>query len=518
MRRLGSVMYGCSIRFVPIAKGRVMSRRGAEDGQSTRPCASSSRGHCAEIWTVRFGAILSSNAALADDQTARGTIIDCMIIACTIVERTVRRRADTTNIDGRSIDTTNIDSTNIDPAARSSIQRTAVELALAAEHDAAGRHDAAVDALANAAGRGDVEALTRLGLRLVVGDRAPLLPREGVGFLVDATTRGGAEAPMRLATLAALGAHMRQNWNDALGLLVLAAERGAEPARAQLTLLSTDLDLARIAGAARTASTAGVAAAVHTTGITAVEDAPYTAGMARTEQDGTPPDLWRRLGRGIDLRAWTAAPEGRTLHSAPAIRMFPGFAPSAVCTWLIERSRSKLKRALVYDAAGRRNIADESRTNTVAEFDLGDTDIVQALLQLRMSAASGIPVSNMEAPAVLHYDVGQQIVNHYDFVDPDTPSYEREIAERGERVMTFLVYLNDDYTGGETDFPRLGVSHKGRIGDGLCFVNALPEGGPDRRMLHAGRPPTRGEKWIVSQFIRNRAALPAGAAPLAVAR
>ena len=28
---------------------------------------------------------------------------------------------------------------------------------------------------------------------------------------------------------------------------------------------------------------------------------------------------------------------------------------------------------------------------------------------------------------------------------------------------------------------------------------------PDLRMLHAGRPTTRGEKWIITQFVRSRA-------------
>jgi prolyl 4-hydroxylase len=105
---------------------------------------------------------------------------------------------------------------------------------------------------------------------------------------------------------------------------------------------------------------------------------------------------------------------------------------------------------------------------------------------------------------VLHYDVGEEIKNHFDFVDPKTPNYQQEIAERGQRIVTFLLYLNDDYTGGETDFPRLGVSHKGRRGEGLFFSNALPTREPDLRMIHAGRPPLSGEKWIVSQFIRDR--------------
>ena len=73
--------------------------------------------------------------------------------------------------------------------------------------------------------------------------------------------------------------------------------------------------------------------------------------------------------------------------------------------------------------------------------------------------------------------------------------------------MTFLVYLNDDYAGGETEFPRLGIQHKGRRGEGLYFINVLPNGAPDERTWHAGRPPLSGEKWILSQFLRNRPVL-----------
>ncbi|MEJ0039722.1 MAG: hypothetical protein WDO68_27395 [Gammaproteobacteria bacterium] len=38
-------------------------------------------------------------------------------------------------------------------------------------------------------------------------------------------------------------------------------------------------------------------------------------------------------------------------------------------------------------------------------------------------------------------------------------------------------------------------------------MNSLPDMQPDLRMLHAGRAPTRGEKWIVSQFVRSRATI-----------
>jgi len=49
-------------------------------------------------------------------------------------------------------------------------------LALADQYDTRGRHDAAIDTLVQGVREGDVEAMTRLGKRLLVGDRAPVFP------------------------------------------------------------------------------------------------------------------------------------------------------------------------------------------------------------------------------------------------------------------------------------------------------------------------------------------------------
>ena len=57
-------------------------------------------------------------------------------------------------------------------------------LALAAEHDLAGRYDDAVNALARATQDGDLDAMTELGKRLVSGDKGPLLPVDGASLRV----------------------------------------------------------------------------------------------------------------------------------------------------------------------------------------------------------------------------------------------------------------------------------------------------------------------------------------------
>jgi prolyl 4-hydroxylase len=343
-------------------------------------------------------------------------------------------------------------------------------LTLAAEHDLAGRHDDAINALARATQGGDIDAMTELGKRLIVGDRAPLLPTDGTALLVDAVKAGNADAALRLAVLTALGAHVSQSWADALGLLVYAAERGSESARAQLRVL---------------------------------------AGQARVEAVG---DLqWRRLAEAVDLKFWATPPSGRTLSANPLVRVFPDFVTDTVCAWLIERARPDLKRALIYDPVGGQDIADHMRTNSAAGFDLMNADLVQIAVQTRMSAATGVPIAHMEGPTVLHYAPGEQITNHYDFVNPRIPNYQAEIERRGQRIITFLVYLNDDYEGGETDFPTLGFRYRGGRRDGLFFTNALPNGEADLRMVHAGLPPKDKEKWLMSQFIRNRVALGARA-------
>ena len=58
-------------------------------------------------------------------------------------------------------------------------------------------------------------------------------------------------------------------------------------------------------------------------------------------------------------------------------------------------------------------------------------DLVQIAVQQRISAATGISIQQMEGPTVLHYAPGEQITNHYDFVNPRIPNYEAEIERRG---------------------------------------------------------------------------------------
>lgn len=127
------------------------------------------------------------------------------------------------------------------------------------------------------------------------------------------------------------------------------------------------------------------------------------------------------------------------------------------------------------------------------------------LTQERLARASGLLVGQQEAPFVLSYEPGQEYKPHFDFFNPEVPSYARQLAVMGQRVATCLTWLNEDYEGGETAFPRIDWKHRGGIGDAMLFLNVTTsDRQPDPLTLHAGLPVISGRKWMLSQWIRDR--------------
>jgi prolyl 4-hydroxylase len=358
---------------------------------------------------------------------------------------------------------------------------------LAERHDAEGHHSAAIDALAQAAQSGDVEALTRLGKRLLGGDRAPLLPQPGADLLRQAAEAGGAEATEKLAVLSALAAPAFSVWTQALMLLARSAAAGWAAAQGQLMALSANRVLA--ARAAQTAAGTRPECFVR----------PTAAAQSSS--------IWQDLAQTVDLAWWLSACEGTSLHPSMSVKAYPGLLPPDVCDWVILHARPKLHRAEVFDAGSGSVEVHGVRTNTAARFDLVGTDLVNVAIQVRLGLACGHSLRNMEALSVLHYEPGEEFAPHFDFLDPTRPGSHEELSARGQRVATFLIYLNQGYSGGETNFPALAIRHKGTRGEGLCFLNTHPDGTPNSDMLHAGLAPLDQEKWVVSQFLRARPCL-----------
>ena len=327
--------------------------------------------------------------------------------------------------------------------------------------DAAGRHQEAYELLGEASRHGDLVAMSELAHRLLVGDRVPKSPQHALPLLIEAMKGGEPRALARAAALTAGGVYVQQGWEGALQLLGQAAAAGDASARGQLICLQP-------------------------------ADAPAAD--------------WTAMAARVPLAQWLQPAAKVALHDK--VQRVPHFVPLPVCAWLISRAQGRLQPALVYDSVDRKVEVHRMRSNTMAMYDFATFDVVQFLVQARMAATCGYPLQHFEAPTILHYSVGEQITPHFDFIDAKARDYAQQIQELGQRMITFLLYLNDAYEGGETTFPELGIVNRGRAGDGMYFINAHPDLSPDRRMLHTGSPPTAGEKWIVAQFITSKALRP----------
>ena len=276
-----------------------------------------------------------------------------------------------------------------------------------------------------------------------------------------------------LATLEAVGAGRRRDWNRAFDFLALAAERGSAHAKGQLRLLARMSDLS----------------------------------------DQVADEDWRLARASIDIGALLQAPAPVPLAERPRLRVFHGFARADECRWLMERLRPRLQPAGIWDEVTGKGVVDDYRSNSAAEVPVQDMDVVIALVRARISEATRLPEFIFEIPQLMHYAVGEEFKPHHDFLDPAKPGFALDYARRGQRMGTFLLFLNDDFEGGETEFPQAGISFRGKTGDAIFFANVTRDGQPDPLTLHAGRPPTRGEKWILSQWIRERPPAEAVAAP-----
>ena len=82
---------------------------------------------------------------------------------------------------------------------------------------------------------------------------------------------------------------------------------------------------------------------------------------------------------------------------------------------------------------------------------------------------------------------------------------EPKWTEHGGRKYTVLIYLNDDYEGGETHFKILDTKIKGNTGDIVFFKNMLKDSQQsDPNSIHSGTPIKSGEKWLLNLWIRDR--------------
>ena len=126
------------------------------------------------------------------------------------------------------------------------------------------------------------------------------------------------------------------------------------------------------------------------------------------------------------------------------------------CAAIIQLASDKFQEAGVLGVNDGHRIADGMWIDESLEF--------MGPLKDAIAEVTGLPRENQEHLHVIKYDVGGEFKAHHDYFHADTEYYEGCMLQGGQRLKTCLIYLNDNYSGGQTDFPELQLTVQPQTG------------------------------------------------------
>ena len=183
--------------------------------------------------------------------------------------------------------------------------------------------------------------------------------------------------------------------------------------------------------------------------------------------------------------------------SVPMIGRVPALYARADCDAILDSVRGAEWLAGTVNRASGREVDARVRDNLIAivrDPELATTmwATITPHLPATMSTAWDGPRRTVSAHGlfeplrVYRYEVGHHFGLHSD------QSYTRGDARS---LLTLLLYLNDDFDGGETEFPDEHQTITPCTGDALWFQHAV---------LHAGKRVTRGTKYVLRTDVLYR--------------
>jgi prolyl 4-hydroxylase len=188
--------------------------------------------------------------------------------------------------------------------------------------------------------------------------------------------------------------------------------------------------------------------------------------------------------------------------------IIPGFLTEPECQQIIDIARNKgVQPSKGWDTTtGTEHISDY-RTSEHTFIARTESPLFQSIAQ-RIAQITGFPVENQENIQVAHYQPGKHYKVHWDYFDPSWGGSASAFARGGNRVITFMIYLNTipEGYGGETNFNMAGLAIRPDMGKACMWYNLYSNRTVDKSTSHEGRPPKEPyEKWISTIWVREKA-------------
>ena len=187
---------------------------------------------------------------------------------------------------------------------------------------------------------------------------------------------------------------------------------------------------------------------------------------------------------------------GSSKNSNLKYKVYSNILNKEECSSIIEQCKEfKISKT----TSGVNTVSTKYRKSLTALFS---SELIE-ITKLRKSFAelTNTDILQQETPiSVIKYSEDDYYLPH---IDAFGGTQQFPHPEAGDRLISGILYLNDDYIGGETFFKLENVKVKGNQGDLLLWYNLNENGSPNRNTLHEGLPVISGVKYIAVIWARE---------------
>jgi len=202
------------------------------------------------------------------------------------------------------------------------------------------------------------------------------------------------------------------------------------------------------------------------------------------------------------LHIMTTEPDSRITkdivrESNPIVIIYDDFLTEEETDFLISKYNDKAKPSTVVSKDNGYTTNLHVRKSFSHYTEKAENDIIKNI-EKRAAEMSGFPESFIEPLQFLKYEPGGYFRPHHDYFADDYTKGEYQ------RYATFFVYLNDEFEGGTTIFPNIGLEVNPKKGRAIFWFNVNEKGNVNPLTLHSGTDVIDGEKYGLNIWIRNK--------------
>jgi len=186
-------------------------------------------------------------------------------------------------------------------------------------------------------------------------------------------------------------------------------------------------------------------------------------------------------------------------------KVYTDFISKKEAEYIKKNTANKFNESEVLGSNGKTDeIVKNIRDSKTAWIEKNDPVVKKIIM--RVCSIHNLPFENAEDLQVVKYGKGGYYKEHHDSVYEDDETSKKFLKSGGHRMLTMLIYLNDDFEGGATRFVNLNKDVKPpKYGSILFYPLDKHNRKCHPNALHAGLPLNSGEKIIANVWIRQNA-------------